>query len=54
MTHIVVTVTQTLHVHGMAMDAAVSHAITVLGTGNSPSRIELTAKYVGDDRESQQ
>lgn len=47
MRHIEVTITQTLHVHGMEMDAAVAHAIAALGS--KPSQVEIVARTIYDD-----
>lgn len=47
MNHIEVTITQTFHYHGFAMDAAVAKAINALG--NATSRVEITARYACDD-----
>lgn len=45
--HVAVTITQTFHYHGFAMDAAVAKAINAVG--NSPSRVEITAHYMHED-----
>lgn len=49
MTDIEITITQTIHCHGMTMDTALSHVVKNYTGPNQPMRVEISARYVDHD-----